>query len=83
MKLNKQEYQELVDSRLVELENAIKVYKDNEPIVTDAQTLDNLDYLVKCAEALYKAYEAKVEAELDECAEEAEKRYQETFGGDE
>lgn len=82
MKLTKQEYQNLVDSRLVDLENVLKAYKENEPLVSNATNISNLKALVECAEQLLEAYEAKVEAEEDEQAEEAEKEYQKEFGGE-
>lgn len=70
MKLTIEEYKGLVDSRLVVLEDAIREYKDKEPIETDMTNVYNLKAIVKSAEALLEAYEAKVEAEEDEQIEE-------------
>lgn len=82
MKLTKEEYQNLVDSRLVELEELIKEFKDNEPIVSDNENIKTLARIVVRAEALEEAYNAKVDAEMEQQAEEAEKEYQIKFGGD-
>lgn len=82
MKLTKEEHQALVDMRLVQLEDFIRVYKENEPIITDADNISNLKSIVECAEGLLEAYEAKVDAELEQQAEEAEREYQEKFGGE-
>lgn len=70
MKLNKQEYQALVDSRLVELENAIKDFKNNEPIANDHTNLKGVSRIVYIAEAFEEAYENMISAEEDQVIEE-------------
>lgn len=76
MKLNAMEYSTLVNSRLVDLEGAIQTYKDNEPIVDNKRNLDALNWVVRRAEALLDAYEAKVEADEEETGEELDKKYE-------
>lgn len=83
MNLTKAEHQGLVDMRLVQLEDYIRVYKENEPIITAADNISNLKSIVKCAESLLEAYEAKVDAEEEQLAEEAEEKYKKNFLGEE
>lgn len=75
MNLTMEECGSLVDSRLVDLENAVKTYKDNEPIVNNAENLNNLQKVIDTANALYDAYDAKVQVEEDNDAEELSKEY--------
>lgn len=70
MKLTKQEYQALVDSRLVELENAIEDFKNNEAIVNDHTNLKGVSRIVCIAEAFEEAYENMISAEEDQVVEE-------------
>lgn len=75
MKLTIAEYDGIVESRLVDLENALQTYKDNQPIVCNNDNIAFLQNVVKRANALLEAYEAKVEAEEDATGEELEKGY--------
>lgn len=82
MKLTKEDYQDLVDKSLVELEDAIKKYKDGEPIVSNEANLKRLKKVSKLADELYYTYDAMIDAELEEQAEEAEREYKIKFGDD-
>lgn len=75
MKLTKQECQNLVDSRLLDLERYVGEYKDNEPTNTDNNNLGKIKDIITGAERLLEAYESKVEAEEEEAGEELEKEY--------
>lgn len=75
MKLSKEELQELVDSRLVELETSITMFKDNESIVSDNGALELAKEITRKAEALEEAYNAKVDGVLEQLAEEAEEKW--------
>lgn len=58
MKLTKQEYQNLIDSRLVDLEDAVKNYKDQAVLVSHGALSLLIDNIIKKAEALKDAEEA-------------------------
>lgn len=81
MKLSKEELQGLVDSRLVELETSITMFKNNEPIVTDNKSLELAKEITRKAEALEEAYNAKVDSALEQLAEEAEEKWNRSSNG--
>lgn len=83
MKLTKEEYQNLVDSRLVDLKASIDEYQAGEPIVDDNTNIGRLQTIVNAAEALYDAYDAKVMAEEEVAVIEGWEKYEEKFGGKE
>lgn len=58
MKLTKQEYQNLIDSRLVDLEDAVKDYKDHAILAPPGALSLLIDNIIKKAEALKDAEEA-------------------------
>lgn len=72
MKLTKQEYQNLIDSRLVDLEDAVKNYKDQVSIVPDGKEEFLVGCIINCAEKLKEAHKALLEAEEQEQIDEHE-----------
>lgn len=63
MKLTKQEYESLVDSRLVDLERSLQDFKDYRPTVSDNDNLSAISNIVMYAEKLQDAYGAYMEAD--------------------
>lgn len=76
-KLSIYELKSLVDSRFVDVENEVKFIKDKMEVIDDNTMIDTLDNLVKLAELLKEAYEARVEREEDLHAEELDKKWEE------
>lgn len=72
MKLTKQEYESLVDSRLVDLERSLQDFKEYRPVVNDNDNLSAIKNLVMYAEKLQDAYESYMEAEEQEQIDEVE-----------
>lgn len=81
MKLSKGELQGLVDSRLVELETSITMFKSDEPIVADNEALELVKCISRKAEALEEAYNAKVDGALEQLAQEAEEKWNRSSNG--
>lgn len=81
MKLTKQEYQNLIDSRFVDLEDAVKDYKDQVAIVPDGKEEFLVECIINCAERLKEAHKALLEAEEQVQIDEAEEEYKKQFGG--
>lgn len=72
MELTKQEYESLVDSRLVDLERSLQDFKEYRPVMNDNDNLSAIKNLVMYAEKLQDAYESYMEAEEQEQIDEAE-----------
>lgn len=66
MKLTKSEYQSIIDSRRVDLENAVATYRDNISIISDDHVIEQVKQIVKRAELLQEAYEAFLDADEEE-----------------
>lgn len=81
MKLSKEELQGLVDSRLVELEDSIIRFKNNEPILSDDDTIELVKKITRKAEALEEAYNAKIDGALEQLAQEAEEKWNRSSNG--
>lgn len=71
MELTIEEYQNLVKSRFAELKAAIQEYEVDEPLVDDDTNLERLKKVSGLAENLYYAYNAKVDAEMEQLAAES------------
>lgn len=72
MKLTKQEYESLVDSRFVDVERQVEEFKNYRPIVSHSDNLSAIDSIISLAEKLRDAYEQMVDAEEQEQIDEHE-----------
>lgn len=72
MKLTKQEYDSLFDSRLVDVDHAVKDIHDCFVLQSCSENIIMLDTLIKRAERLKEAYEAYIEADENERIDEYE-----------
>lgn len=77
-KLTLHEIQEIIDSRMVEVENQVQRIKDNACLWNTHKCIEEVDQLKDWVELLAKAYDAYDDKELDMVAEEAEQRWMTT-----
>lgn len=82
MKLTKEEYQSLVDSRLVDLQAAIETFRVSQAIVNHTKNIERLETVMSRSELLLEAYQFMVEAEEQEQIDEAEEKYKNDFLGE-
>lgn len=75
MKLTKEDYDTLYDSRFVSIENELNIIKTYSCRWDSSSTTRHLKKVVDMAQGLVDVYEAKVEAEQSEDAEELSKDY--------
>lgn len=63
MKLTKEDYQAIIDSRVVDLDNILDVYVNHVSLCSQSISIATLKKLISCAESLIEAHEAYEEAE--------------------
>lgn len=80
MKMKLEEYGNLIDSRLVDLQSAIEEYRNKAVLMTSSGQIELASRIVKCAEALKEAHESMEEAEEQEQIDEIEAEYKKEFG---
>lgn len=82
MIITKQEYESLIDSRVVDLERSLQEFKNCLPIVNNSEILSAINSLIMYTERIKEAYEKYIEAEEQERVNELETQYQEIFKED-
>lgn len=83
MKLTKQEYESLFDSRLLDVDHAVRDIHDCFILQSCNDNLTMLNTLIKRAERLKEAYEAYIEADENEQVDEYMLNVEMTVGLDE
>lgn len=63
MKLTKEDYQAIIDSRVVDLQNVLDVYVNHVSLCSQFISIATLKKLISCAECLIEAHETYEEAE--------------------